>query len=354
MIANEYGVARDGPSPRIVTCGLRKRTIGYYGGDASATNWLTGIIDGSDDAIVSKNLNGIIQSWNDGATRLFGYSADEAIGKPLAILTPEDRLHEEPTILAQIWRGRRVGPFETKRLRKDGSLVDISLTLSFIRNKDGIIVGASKIARDITGALMAREQQQLLIDEMRHRMKNLFSLAAAIVSTSARSFASESNVIDDIRARLLSLARAHEITMTDRSRDEGNWQTSSLLTLIGRILNPYASAGRITIRGNDCDVGGRAVTYLSLLLYELATNAAKCGSLSVGSGQLGVSVAADGDQVRLVWRETGGPVPSAGLAGFGSRLERSVMVALNATIERDWRLTGLVATITIPKRVLIA
>lgn len=108
--------------------------------------------------------------------------------------------------------------------------------------------------------------------------------------------------------------------MTDRSRDVGGRQTSSLLTLIGRTLDPYAAAGWITIRGNDCDVGWRGVTYLSLLRYDLATNAAKCGSLSVGSGQLGMGVAADGDQVRLVWRETGGPAPQPGWQGLAAGL----------------------------------
>lgn len=117
---------------------------------------------------------------------------------------------------------------------------------------------------------------------------------------------------------------------------------------------PAAADGRVVIGGNDCDVGGaKAVPYLSLLLHELATNAAKFGSLSVGSGRLDVSVATDGDLVRLVWLETGGPVPSTGgPAGFGSQVERSVACALNTTIERDWRLTGLVATIAIPKAAL--
>jgi two-component sensor histidine kinase len=190
---------------------------------------------------------------------------------------------------------------------------------------------------------------------MRHRVKNLFALAAAVVSISARSSGS-GRVIDDIRARLSSLARAHDMTMAGRPYDAGNRQASSLLTLIHGILDPYATAdGPVAIGGHDCDVGAKAVAYLSLLLHELATNAAKFGSLSVASGRLDVSVTTDGDLVRLVWRETGGPAPSTGgPQGFGSRLERSVTCALNTTIERDWPLTGLVATITIPKAVLSA
>lgn len=316
--------------------------------------WQVALIDGSDDAIISKDLNDIIQSWNGGAARLFGYSADEALGKPIAMLIPEDRLAEEAAILAQLQCGKRVERLETKRRRKDGSLVDISLTTSVIHNREGVIVGVSKIARDITERLRAQEQQRLVMGEMRHRVKNLFSLATAIVSLSARS-CRNGKVIDDIRARLSSLARAHDITMADQSYGMGNGRASSVLTLVQRVLDPYAADGRIAIGGHDCDVGAKAIPYLSLLLHELATNAAKFGALSVGCGQLDVNVATEGDLVRLVWRETGGPAPATrGPAGFGTRLERSVACALHSTIERDWRLTGLVATIAMPRAVLLA
>ncbi len=202
---------------------------------------------------------------------------------------------------------------------------------------------------------MAQEQQQLLLREMRHRVKNLFALAAAVVSISARS--SESGkVVDDIRARLSCLACVHDMVMVERPPDAGNGQALSLLTLIRRLLDPYADTyGRVVIWGDDYDVGTKAVPYLSLLLHELATNTVKFGSLSVGSGRLNVHVAIDGDLVRLVWRETGGPAPSlGGPTGFGSRLERSVTFALNTKLERDWRLTGLVATMAIPRSVLSA
>ncbi len=108
------------------------------------------IIDSSDDAIISKSLDGIITSWNKSAERLFGYMAAEVIGKPITILIPPDRLNEEPEILARLRRGERVDHFQTIRRRKDGSLLHISLTISPVKDRDGNIVGASKIARDIT------------------------------------------------------------------------------------------------------------------------------------------------------------------------------------------------------------
>jgi len=313
-------------------------------------DWLAAIIEGSSDAIISKDLDGIIQSWNTGATRLLGRIAEEAIGKSITILIPEDRLDEEPAILAQIERGQRVEHFETKRRRKDGSLVDISLTISPIHNVHGDIVGASKIARDITETLMAHAQQRLLMGEMRHRVKNLFALAGAIVSISARSVAHEGDVIANVRARLASLARAHELTMSDRLDDPEAGQAVTLLTLVRAILEPYASEGRIGIGGDDCAAGGKAISGLALLLHELATNAAKHGSLATEAGRLDVHVAIVGDTVRLTWRETGGPAPSSGgAAGFGSRLEQGLASALGATVERDWRPTGLVVAVVVSK-----
>jgi PAS domain S-box-containing protein len=114
-----------------------------------ATYWLSAIIESADDAIISKTLDGIITSWNRGAERIFGYAADEVIGKPITVLIPPDHLNEEPHILARIKAGERIDHYETVRVAKDGTLIDISLTVSPIKNAQGIIIGASKIARDI-------------------------------------------------------------------------------------------------------------------------------------------------------------------------------------------------------------
>jgi PAS domain S-box-containing protein len=115
-----------------------------------AVAWLAALIDSADDAVISKTLEGVITSWNAGAERIFGYTANEAIGQPVTLLVPEDHLDEEPEILRKIRSGQRVEHYETVRRRKDGSLIDISLTVSPIKAVDGTIIGASKIARDIS------------------------------------------------------------------------------------------------------------------------------------------------------------------------------------------------------------
>ncbi len=113
-------------------------------------NLLAAIVDSSDDAIISTNLDGIITSWNKGAERIFGYSAEQAIGKPMTIIIPHDRRAEEAEILARLRRGERIDHFETVRSTKDGALLHVSLTISPVKDASGRIVGASNVSRDIT------------------------------------------------------------------------------------------------------------------------------------------------------------------------------------------------------------
>src|SRR5262249_1348753 len=146
--------------------------------------WLASIVECSDDAIISKNLYGIITSWNKGAELIFGYSAEEAIGKPVTMLIPPERQHEGDVILDHIRRGTRIEHYETVRQRKDGSLLDISLTVSPIRGVSGKVVGASKIARDISDRRRSEAQISILARDAEHRAKNLLANVQAIVQLS--------------------------------------------------------------------------------------------------------------------------------------------------------------------------
>ncbi len=128
------------------------------------------IIESSEDAIISKNLQGIIASWNKGAERIFGYKADEVIGKSINILIPEGRDGEELEILRRIMRGERIDHYDTIRQRKDGTLINISLTISPVKNSSGVIIGASKIARDVTERKRAEEALKTLAAELEERV----------------------------------------------------------------------------------------------------------------------------------------------------------------------------------------
>ena len=135
--------SRDGLSIYLVDISERKR-------DERATGLLAAIVDSSDDAIVSKDLDGMITSWNKAAERIFGYPAEEAVGRHVTLIIPDDRREEEGDILSRLKRGERVDHFQTVRVRKDGSTLDVSLTISPVRDSSGRIIGASKVARDIT------------------------------------------------------------------------------------------------------------------------------------------------------------------------------------------------------------
>jgi PAS domain S-box-containing protein len=132
------------------------------GPNAQASNLLAAIVDSSDDIIISKNLDGIITSWNNTARRVFGYSSKEAIGAHITLIIPKDRLPEEDTIISRVRRGERIEHFDTVRQRKDGTLIDISLTISPVRDSSGRIVGASKVAREITDRKRAERSTALL------------------------------------------------------------------------------------------------------------------------------------------------------------------------------------------------
>jgi PAS domain S-box-containing protein len=144
------------------------------------TQRLATIVETSDDAIISKNLNGIILTWNRGAQRIFGYAAEEVVGKPVTVLMPPDRFDEEPGILARLRRGERIDHYETVRRRKDGTLIDISLTVSPVWDKAGHIIGASKIARDITDQKRA---EAALRDSERRLQDILAAIPAAVYTT---------------------------------------------------------------------------------------------------------------------------------------------------------------------------
>jgi PAS domain S-box-containing protein len=154
----------------------------------AAQSFLGALVESAEDAIVSKDLNGVVTSWNPGAEKLFGYTASEMIGKPIALLIPDNHNDEEPQILSRIKRGERISHYETRRVHKDGSLIDVSLTVSPIKDSLGRIIGASKIARDISLQKKAAVRETELLKE---------SLEARRAAEIARRHAEEANLAKD-------------------------------------------------------------------------------------------------------------------------------------------------------------
>jgi PAS domain S-box-containing protein len=276
-------------------------------------------VESSDDAIISKSLDGIITSWNQGAERLFGYMAEEAIGKPVTMLIPEDRLDEEPGILRRIRNGERIDHYETVRRRRDGSMIDISITVSPVRDADGKVIGASKIARDISETKRARDQQKLLLGEMKHRVKNSMATAQAIALQTFQGSPPEQRKA--FTARMQTLASAHDLLTT-------SWNRTTLQDVIASALSPFQEQHRerfLCEGAQDVLLDADKSLLLAIAIHELATNAVKYGALSNQSGRIRIAWEVLPDhpfrRIKLSWKERGGPpVTPSDRKGFGSRL----------------------------------
>lgn len=304
---------------------------------------LAAIVEGSDDAILTKDLNGIITSWNRGAERIFGYSAEEVIGQSVTLLIPPERQDEEPEILDRIRRGDRIDHYETIRRRKDGQEIHISLTVSPLRNENGVIVGASKIARDITERHRVHEQQQLLLGEMQHRIKNVFALADSMIRLSAHEARTPEELARSVQSRLHALANAYALTVLQPTSDGEATQSSlDLHALLATLVAPSLGqqSNRLDITGDNPRLLPTAITPLALVLNELATNATKYGALGDPAGHLSIRCDRHADRFRLHWIEHASGLRGSQQTvsgGFGARLlDMTVRMQLDGSIRYEW------------------
>jgi PAS domain S-box-containing protein len=304
--------------------------------------WLASIIESSDDAIVSKDLNGIITSWNNGAERIFGYAAEEAIGQPITLVIPPDRHDEERAILTRIRRGERIQHFETIRQHKHRGLIVVSLTVSPVKNAEGKIVGASKIARDITEQKRSQERIATLAREAEHRSKNLLASVQAAVVLS-QSDTSE-GLKQAIEGRIRALANVHSLFAETR------WIGAELSAIATQELAPYKEAEmRVRIDGPQVLLRPDTAQAIAVILHELATNAAKYGALSTIGGRIELKWSHEADRrLILYWTEMGGPEAQRPTRqGFGTRVIEGMASQYKGNAQFDWRAEGLVCEIAL-------
>jgi PAS domain S-box-containing protein len=228
-----HGLSLNGPSHRLDLQGIKGE---------QATGLLAAIVESSDDAIVSKDLDGTITSWNQGAERIFGYKAEEAIGRNIRLIIPADHQDEEGTILARVKRGERIEHFETVRMRRDGTYVDISLTVSPVRDSSGRVIGASKVARDIGERIRVE-------GELRRNEEQLRALASGL----------ESQV--HIRTQELEQRNAEILEQSEQLRELSN-----------RLLQTQDYERRHIARELH-DSAGQTLTVLGMNLAKLVQNA---------------------------------------------------------------------------------
>lgn len=308
------------------------------------------IVNFSDDAIISTDLESVVTSWNRGAERLFGYAAQEAIGMPVTLFTPAEAIEEESGILQRIRRGEKIDPYETVRHRKDGTLLDVSLSVSPLVDARGRIAGMSAIARDVTERKRQQRQRELLVHELNHRVKNTLAMVQSLAMQTLRHAATPAEGRAAFEARLVALAKAHDVLTRE------HWEGASLNKVVADAVAAYSGdfqESRFRIAGPFVRLRPKAVLALSMALHELATNAVKYGALANATGNVEITwrlIPGDPRRFQLRWAESGGPpVEAPRRRGFGSYLiEQGLAYDLAGEARLTFARAGLVYTIDAP------
>jgi len=309
---------------------------------------LAAIVSSSEDAIISKTLQGFVTSWNNGAERIFGYRADEMMGRHITTIIPQELHAEEERIIAQLAKGERIEHYETVRLAKDGRRVDISLTVSPIRDASGRVVGASNVSRDVSERRRAEETQRLLLDELNHRIKNTLATVQAIATQTLRRSKDPAAFVVAFNGRIQSLSRAHAL-LTGNS-----FQGADIQQLVrDQLLLGGEPDARISWAGPPLMLEAQVALHLALVLHELGTNARKYGALSSPLGRVSARwetrSAANGARLVLDWRESGGPkVKPPTARGFGSMLIDQSLQTHGGIVSVSYPEAGLVCIIDLP------
>ncbi|MCS0495622.1 response regulator [Ancylobacter sp. MQZ15Z-1] len=272
--------------------------------------------------------------------RGYGAGAVDFIQKPIE----PDILRSKADVFFELYQQRQMIAAQRDELE-----VQAEALREAGRRKDEFLI---TLTHDVHRHQHAREQQEMLLREINHRIKNLFAVAVGLIEFSTRAAGSAEELASDLRARLQALARVHDLTLPDLSSDGEAQSETTAVALLNAILAPYRcpQSTRISVSGDDIVLAGNALTSLALLLHEFTTNAAKYGALSQAQGRLTIHVTSVDDRFHMTWVEQAslesGTSPSR--EGFGSVLEKAVLRAMGGTVSRDWTQDGLSLTLEIP------
>lgn len=306
---------------------------------------LAAIVDCSFDAIISKDLDGIIMSWNAAARNMFGYTPEEAVGRSILILIPETHRDEEADIIARIRKGERVPTFETVRRRKDGTLIPVSLTISPIRGPDGRLFGASKIARDISATKETEAQIALLLREVHHRVKNNLQMVASLVQLQPMP----ADLKRDLRGRIMAMAAVHE--HLHRADNRGRVELARYIEGVIQSVNlGFGGAVRTQLELEPVFVDADTATPVGLIVNELISNTNKYAFAGTAPGTFRARLEKTGEpgRARLSLANDGVPFDASAKAdGVGVKLIRNLAAAIDPEFRLDGT-KGLAFAITIP------
>ena len=322
---------------------------------ASEARYRLAVESATDYAIFTIDLAGRITGWNTGAENLLGWSDDEIVGRPAnVIFTPEDDRHAIPEEEMRVAVSEGRADDNRWHLRKDGGRFWANGLMMPMRDDSGGLAGFLKILRDRTDARRASEHRELLINELNHRVKNTLATVQAFTTQTLRTATSLTEAREAITARLIALAKAHDVLTAEC------WEGADLAQIVADALRVHAGDGqRCTWQGNPVRVTPRIALALAMMLHELATNALKYGSLSNATGTVAVSWAlsyTDGPtsdarlRLCLKWEERGGPpVTPPARKGFGSRMiERGLAAELSGEVQLSYEPEGVVCTVDMP------
>lgn len=316
----------------------------------SNSGHLAAIVASSGDAIMSVGLDGRVRSWNQGAEKLFGYTAQEMVGQFKNKVVPENRVSELQKHLDIISSGES-SRIETVRRTRDGRMIDVSLDMAPIRDSDGKIIAMSSIMHDITDRKTTEKHQRFLMRELTHRSKNLLAIVQSMARQTARSADNLKSFETEYMQRLQGLAASHDLLVNQ------NWAGAPLDELIRRQVEPFVETNRanLAIAGPDLMVSAKAAQAIGLALHELSTNSMKYGALSTSKGKVSIDwefhqPANEPQRIRLKWEEHDGPtVRPPTRKGFGHFvIDRMATQSLNAKVQIDFRPEGLIWILDAP------
>jgi PAS domain S-box-containing protein len=302
------------------------------------------IVDNAADAILVTDEDGDIISFNPAAERLFGYSEEEIVGDNVRLLTPPREDGADPLVAFGSGGPQWVIGFRSGAvgLRKDGSTFPMELSVTEWR-ADGQHCYTGVI-RDISERARAEQLQRLLLGELNHRVKNSLAAVQALVSHTLRNATDLEGARRALNGRLVALAKGHDILTRE------NWEGAELADVVSAAIDAHGQPERFTLSRLSGRLTPKVALAMSMALHELCTNAAKYGALSVEGGRVGISVCRSHGQLRIVWRESGGPpVSPPTRSGFGSRMIAGLARDLEGAATLSYEPAGLVCVITAPQ-----
>lgn len=281
---------------------------------ASQSRLLTAMVQSSQDAIITTDLEGKVTSWNQAAERLYGFTEAEMIGETIQRVIPEERRAEEQFVLGSILDGKKVDHYETIRQHKSRRLLPVSLTVSPIWDDQGGIIGASKIVRDITDERNSQAQIRALLREVNHRVKNQYAVILSMLRLTGMTTRTKQEFESRVGERIMALSRSHDILV------DAEWRGSTIAEVIAAQIEPFRRQGRVSYSGPSILISPHAALYLGMAFHELSANSAEGGALADPSGRIdivwSIERRSEGNGIHLVWDEQAFSLDRVDESGF--------------------------------------